>query len=135
MTNFEFLKTKNQYESFANACLEAEKSLQVSPATCVILSRRALELAVKWIYSFDKALKVPYQETLAALIHERTFRDVIDAELFPHLLYIRKVGNLAVHSNSKITRDEAVMALKNLHQFVDWIDYCYSDGYIGENFD
>lgn len=135
MTNFEFLKTKDQYESFANACLEAEKSLQVSPATCVILSRRALELSVKWMYSFDKALKIPYQETLATLIHERTFRDVIDTELFPHLRYIQKLGNVAVHTNSKITRDEAVMSLKNLHQFVDWIDYCYSDEYTGENFD
>jgi len=135
MTNFEFLKSKDQYESFANACLEAEKSLQVSPATCVILSRRALELSVKWMYSFDEALKIPYQETLATLIHERTFRDVIDTELFPHLRYIQKLGNVAVHTNSKITRDEAVMALKNLHQFVDWIDYCYSNEYTGTGFD
>ncbi|WP_241736682.1 hypothetical protein [Anoxybacillus flavithermus] len=28
------------------------------------LTRRALELAVKWVYSFDSALKVPYQEEM-----------------------------------------------------------------------
>src|SRR5690625_4089767 len=94
MSNFALLKTKNQYETFADACLDAEKSLQVSPATCAILSRRALELAVKWMYSFDDELHLPYQENLATLIHERTFRDVIDNDLFPHLRYIWKLGNV-----------------------------------------
>ena len=135
MTNFGFLTYKNQYESFANACLEAEKSLQVSPATCAILSRRALELSVKWMYSYDKELKLPYQDNLATLIHERTFRDVIDDDLFPHLRYIWKLGNVAVHTNSAITEEEAVTALHHLHQFVDWIDYCYSEEYTGEEFD
>lgn len=135
MSNFEFLKAKPQYKTFSNACLEAEKSLQVSPATCAILSRRALELAVKWMYSSDKELKVPYQDNLSSLIHERTFRYIIDNELFPHLRFIVKLGNVAVHTNSKISRDEAVMSLHNLHQFVDWIDYCYSDEYNGSDFD
>jgi type I restriction enzyme, R subunit len=48
-TNFGFLKEKTQYKTFTNACLEAEKALIVSPATCAILARRALELAVKWL--------------------------------------------------------------------------------------
>src|SRR5690625_2970885 len=135
MTNFGFLTNNSQYESFANACLEAEKSLQVSPATCAILSRRALELAVKWMYSFDDELKLPYQENLATLIHERSFRDVIDNDLFPHLRYIWKLGNVAVHTNSNISREEGVRALHNLHQFVDWIDYCYSIEYTGGSFD
>lgn len=135
MTNFEFLNANDQYKTFANACLEAEKSLQVSPATCAILTRRALELAVKWMYSFDDELKLPYQENLATLIHERSFRDVIDNDLFPHLRYIWKLGNVAVHTNSNISREEAVTALHNLHQFVDWIDYCYSTEYTGSPFD
>lgn len=46
-SNFDFLKGKNEFESFSSQCLEAEKSIVVSPATCAILSRRALELAVK----------------------------------------------------------------------------------------
>src|SRR5690625_1723473 len=135
MSNFDFLKMKDQYQTFANACLEAEKSLQVSPATCAILSRRALELAVKWMYSFDDELKLPYQENLATLIHDQTFRDVIDTDLFPHLRYVWKLGNVAVHTNSNISRDEAVTALHNLHQYVDWIDYCYSVEYTGGAFD
>ena len=55
--NFNFLSEKEIFEKFSSACIEAEKSILVSPATTAILSRRALELAVKWLYSFDDDLK------------------------------------------------------------------------------
>lgn len=117
------------------ACKEAEKSLLVSPATCAILSRRALELSVKWLYSFDNDLKIPYQDNLSSLIHDHTFLSVIDHDLLPLLKYIVKLGNIAVHTNSKINREEAVLSLHNLHQFVSWIDYCYSDQFTESSFD
>ena len=37
-------------------------------------ARRALELAVHWLYKHDSTLKLPYQDHLSALIHEPTFR-------------------------------------------------------------
>ncbi|HEY4537569.1 MAG TPA: DEAD/DEAH box helicase family protein, partial [Erysipelothrix sp.] len=135
MTNFEFLKEKGQYESFMSACLEAEQSLQISSASTAILSRRALELAVKWMYSFDEELKLPYDDRLSALIHEQSFRSIIDQDLFPLIRYIVKLGNVAVHTNSKISRDEAVTTLRNLHEFISWIDYCYSAEYTAQAFD
>ncbi|WP_025118631.1 DEAD/DEAH box helicase family protein [Bacillus sp. H1m] len=134
VTNFEFLREKVEFNSFANSCLEAERSLQVSPATCAILTRRGLELAVKWLYTSDSELKIPYQDNLSTLIHERTFMSIIDEDLFPLIKYIVKLGNVAVHTNSMITRDEAVLALHNLHQFVDWLDYCYSEEYSDSQF-
>lgn len=135
MTNFEFLKEKDQYESFMSACLEAEQSLQISSASTAILSRRALELAVKWMYSFDEELKLPYDDRLSALIHEQSFRSIIDQDLFPLIRYILKLGNVAVHTNSKISRDEAITTLRNLHEFISWIDYCYSAEYTAQAFD
>ncbi|KPL57819.1 DEAD/DEAH box helicase family protein [Rossellomorea vietnamensis] len=134
-TNFGFLKEKPKYKNFNNACLEAEKALIVSPATCAILSRRALELAVKWLYSSDSELKVPYQENLSSLIHDSNFLAIIDDDLLPLLKYIVKLGNVSVHSNASINRDEAILSLHNLHQFVAWIDYCYSDEYTAKEFD
>ena len=134
-TNFAFLNEKTQYKSFTNACLEAEKALIVSPATCAILARRALELAVKWLYSSDSELKVPYQENLSSLIHDANFLSIIDEDLLPLLKYIVKLGNVSVHSNANINRDEAILSLHNLHQFVAWIDYCYSDEYTAKKFD
>ncbi len=128
-SNFAFLKKNSIFDSFTDACLEAEKSLVVSNATTAILSRRALELAVKWVFSNDEELRVPYQDNLSSLIHDYSFKNIIDSNLFPMLKYIISLGNNAVHSNAKITRDQAILSLRNLHEFVSWIDYCYGVEY------
>ena len=49
-TNFDFLTKNKRFASFAQQAVEAERSLAISPATAAILSRRALELAVRWVY-------------------------------------------------------------------------------------
>ena len=134
-TNFDFLKSKSIFSSFSSSAVEAEKSLLVSPATCAILSRRAVELAIKWVYSFDNDLTVPYQDNISSLIHEPTFRQIIDPDLFPLIKYIIKLGNTAVHTNANITRDEAILTLRNLHEVVKWIDYCYAEDYTCTDFD
>lgn len=135
MSNFEFLVNKEVFKSFANACIEAEKAMQVSPATCAILSRRALELAVKWVYQFDNDVKVPYQDNLSSLIHDRHFLSIIDEALLPMMKYTVKLGNAAVHTSVAIKRDEAILSLHNLHQFISWIDYCYAEEYTAPDFD
>ena len=135
MSNFEFLKGKKNFESFKNACLEAEKSILVSPATTAILSRRALELAVKWVYSYDTDLVLPYQDNISSLIHSNSFIELIDYNMLPMLKYVIKLGNVAVHTNANVRRSEAVLSLNNLHKFISWIDYCYSDEYTANEFD
>lgn len=133
--NFKFLKEKKEFESFSSQCLEAEKSIIVSPATCAILSRRALELAVKWVYSNDSDLVLPYQDNISSLIHNDSFIELIDTGMLRILKYIVKLGNVAVHTNANISRNEAILSLHNLHQFISWIDYCYANEYTAEEFD
>lgn len=128
-TNFDFLKQKSLYSSFAEQAIEAEKSLLVSPATSAILSRRAMELSVKWVYGYDNDLRIPYQSNISSLIHEQSFRDIIEPKLFPMIKYVIQLGNKAVHTNENIKRDDAILSLRNLHEFIRWIDYCYSDEY------
>lgn len=135
MGNFDFLKGKKNFESFTNACLEAEKSILISPATTAILSRRALELAVKWLYTFDSDLVLPYQDNISSLIHSNSFIELIDYEILHQIKYIIQLGNVAVHTNKNIKRVEAILSLNNLHKFVSWIDYCYSNEFTAEEFD
>ncbi|WP_167958826.1 DEAD/DEAH box helicase family protein [Anaerosporobacter faecicola] len=134
-TNFDFLKSKSIYTSFAEQAIEAEKSLLVSPATSAILSRRAMELSVKWVYGYDNDLRIPYQNNISSLIHEQSFRDIIEPKLFPMIKYVIQLGNKAVHTNENIKRDDAILSLRNLHEFIRWIDYCYSDEYTCGEFD
>lgn len=134
-TNFEFLKFKKEFISFSSACIEAEKSIIVSPATTAILSRRALELAVKWVYAHDGELNMPYQDQISSLIHNNSFVELIDSGMLPMLKFVIKLGNVAVHTNSNINREEAVLSLHNLYQFINWIDYCYGEEYNEKSFD
>ncbi|MCU6009208.1 DUF4145 domain-containing protein, partial [Clostridioides difficile] len=117
------------------ACLESETSILVSPSTCATITRRALELAVKWLYANDSDLVLPYQDNLSTLIHNNSFIELIDYDMLPLLKYIVKLGNLSVHTSANIERGEAILSLNNLHQFVSWIDYCYADNYTATNFD
>lgn len=126
-SNFNFLKDNEIFKNFYDACIEAEKSILISPAITAITSRRALELAVKWLYSFDESLEIHYKHTLSSLINDTNFKAIIEPELFPLIKYIISLGNVAVHTNNNIKRVEAILSLHNLHQFVSWIDYCYGD--------
>ncbi|MBQ5851224.1 MAG: DUF4145 domain-containing protein, partial [Lachnospiraceae bacterium] len=91
-TNFDYLLNEKIYDSFSNQAIEAERALIVSPATCAILSRRALELAVRFVFSYDNELSIPYQDNISSLIHEYTFRNIIEPRLFPMLKYVIKLG-------------------------------------------
>ncbi len=134
-TNFDYLLEKDDYSDFANQAIEAEKSLSISPSTCAILSRRALELAVRFVFSYDSELQLPYRDNISSLIHEDTFRKIIEPQLFPLLKYTIRLGNVAVHTNSNIKRDDAIVSLRNLYEFCDWIDYSYSEEYYNKTFD
>ncbi len=133
--NFDFLKKEDKYNSFTSACIEAEKSMKISYSTVAILARRGLELAVKWVFSYDDELTPPYQDNLASLIHDRNFKNIIDYDLFPMIRYIQKLGNKAVHSPKPVTREQAVLTLRNLFEFTLWIDYSYSEEYDELDFD
>jgi len=54
---------------------------------------------VKWLYANDSYLMQPYADNLAALIHKPSFRENLEPCLFPEILTIQKIGNLAVHSD------------------------------------
>ncbi|MCX7749207.1 MAG: DEAD/DEAH box helicase family protein [Clostridia bacterium] len=135
MVNFEFLKSKKEFIAFADACIEAEKSIATSPSLCALGCRKSAELAVKWLYSVDKSLKLPYNDNLAALIYNPSFADSIDDKDMGKLKYIIKLGNHAAHTNQNITYREAVLALGNLFDFIQFIDYCYGTDYKERSFD
>lgn len=128
-TNFGFLKNITEYQLFANACIDAENVLSTSPAMSAIGSRKAFELAVKWVYSADSTIRMPYKDNLQALVHEESFRYAVDPSTWRKLQYIIKIGNIAVHTEKAISQNDAVLSLSILFEFVEWIDYCYGSDY------
>lgn len=135
MSNFEFLTSKIEYELFAASCVEAEKVLTSSPAMSAVGARKALELAVKWVYSADTSISMPYKDNLQSLIHEPSFRFALDGKTWGKMPFIIKLGNLSVHTDKKVSKSDAVLSLQGLFEFVEWIDYCYGNDYQERSFD
>ena len=135
MSNFDFILKNEIFKTFAEAAEEAEKSIAVANVSCTILCRRALELAVKWIYANDRELVLPYQNNLSSLVYDINFKSMINEKVFNGMTYIIKLGNFSVHSNKKVTRKEAVLCLKYLFDFMDWIAYYYDSNYVETKFD
>lgn len=129
MTNFGFLQSEPKFDTFSGVAIVAEKILPIDIASSVINCRRAMEFAIKWMYSVDSSLSKPWDDKLVSLMNTEDFRDIIDRDLWHRLDYIRKKGNSAVHTGKKVTQDEALLCLENLYIFMDFIAYCYGENY------
>lgn len=135
MSNFAFLKSTNEYALFAPAAIEAERVYSSAPAMCAVGCRKALELAVKWVYSADNTMQMPYKDNLQSLIHEPSFRLAVDYNTWGKLPFIIKLGNLAVHTEKSVQKSDALASLKGLFEFIQWVDYCYGLHYEERTFD
>ena len=135
MTNFDFLKQDNQFDTFSDVAITAERILHIDPASSIIACRRAMEFAIKWMYSVDKFLVMPYADNLQALMSDASFQDIVGNDVYRRLDFIRKSGNIAAHTGRKITEEQAVLCLENLHVFLDLVAYFYGNNYTEQHFD
>jgi type I restriction enzyme R subunit len=127
ITNFDYLKKEPKFSPFANVAISAEKIILMDAESSILNSRRAMEFAVKWMYSVDDALDMPYQDNLQSLMNDEIYRQLIGNDLWRRMDYIRKCGNNVAHGNRRLGRDEAMLCLENLFIFLDYIAHCYSD--------
>ena len=135
MTNFDFLLHDKQFDAFSRVAIAAENILHIDVDSCVINCRRAMEFAVKWMYSVDKSLDMPYQNNLQSLMNGEEFRDIVGEDIWRRMDFIRKVGNHAAHGGKKVTTEQAELCLENLYIFLDFVAHCYGKDYKGGVFD
>ena len=135
MTNFDIFTSTPEFEPFASVAVAAEKILHIDPAACVLNCRRAMEFAVKWMYSVDEGLVMPYQDSLVSLMNAEDFRDIVGADIWRRMDFIRRIGNTAAHTGKKITEEQAALSLENLYVFLDFVAYCYAEHYTEGHFD
>ncbi len=135
MTNFDFLTADPQFNTFSSVAIAAENTLHIDIDSCVLNCRRAMEFAVKWMYSVDKSLSMPYQDNLLNLMNSEDFRDIVGTDIWRRMDFIRKLGNIAAHGGKKITEAQAELCLENLYVFLDFVAYCYGVNYIEGSFD
>ncbi len=135
MTNFDYLKSNSQFNTFVDVAISAERIIHIDPEATIINCRKSMEFAIKWMYSVDKSLIMPYQDNLLSLMHTDEFKDIVDDVLWKRLDFIRRMGNNAAHTGKKITFDQAELCLQDLFIFLDFIAYCYGENYEEHEFD
>lgn len=135
MTNFDFLIKDKQFETFSGIAVAAEKTLHIDLSTCIINCLRAMEMAVKWMYSVDSSLVMPWQDTLVSLMNTEEFRDIVGNDIWRRMDFIRRVGNNAAHTGKKVTEEQAMLCLENLYIFMDFVACCYATEYEQGAFD
>ena len=124
LSNFLFLEAA--WPDLYEPAREAELHVWAAPRLAALSSRIALENAIRWVFDHDSSLTVPYQDNLAALLHEATFRNLIGSTRFQGANYVRKLGNQAAHHKVSPTGPEAFDALRHLYEFLAFVASAYS---------
>jgi type I restriction enzyme R subunit len=135
MTNFDYLEEYPEFHTFASVAQSAEKIAKIDPGACIINCRRSMEMAVKWMYSVDSELKMPYRDNLVTLIHTDEFEDIVDPDIRRRIEFIRRLGNQAAHSNARMSLDQAKLCLCDLFYILDFVAYCYAPTYTEHKYD
>ena len=125
MSNFSFLTRDAQFASFAEVACSVEKLYHTELGSCVLNCRRAMEFAVKWMYSVDRDLTLPYQDNLNSLMGDESFRDIVGTDIWRRMDLIRRTANNAAHSGKKVTPEQAELCIRNLFVFLDFVACCY----------
>jgi type I restriction enzyme R subunit len=123
MSNFAFLQL--EWSPVHEAAAKAEALAHPDARTACFHARRALELLVTWVFKYDAKLKLPYDESLSALIHEPTFKQVAGEAVFNKARVIVTLGNRAVHNRSMAAADGPT-AVRELFHVAYWLARTYA---------
>ena len=124
MSNFAFLP--QVFRAIAESAKQAEGHIMGDPRAACFHARFTLEAIVHWLYRHDPSLRMPYDNSLGALLHEPTFQNLLPQAVFQKTRVIQKVGNRAVHHQGPIQQYDAMQVVKELHHICYWLVRTYT---------
>lgn len=86
-TNFDYLKKELKFRTFADVAVSAERLFLLDAEASILNCRRAMEFAVKWMYSVDEELEMPYQNNLQSLINVEEYRQIVGQDIWRRMDY------------------------------------------------
>lgn len=126
MTQFAFLST--DFSNLLGHATKAEQTALSDPRGSCFYARLTLETALKWLYRRDPALRSPYQDNLAALIHEPSLARLAGPAIVTKARYIKDQGNRAAHDTKPISETDSVRSLRELFHVCYWLARTYARG-------
>jgi type I restriction enzyme, R subunit len=124
VTNFGFLRA--EWSELFGEAIRAERLAAADPRTSCFYARRAVELALNWLYEADGALHQPYHHDLSAMINEPTLVNLTGPALRAKMDVIRRQGNLAVHSRKPVRGNDATRTVAELFHVLYWLARNYT---------
>ena len=124
MSNFAFLA--REFPTVHESAVAAERHAVSDPRAAAFYAGRTVEIAVKWAFEHDPGLRLPYQDNIAALLHEPSFKQLAGPAVFAKAKLINRLRNRAVHEERKISDTDATGAVKELFHVCFWLARTYA---------
>ncbi len=125
-SNFAFLSS--EWPEILVMAVKAEKLANTDPGTACFHARKTLEIAIDWIFKFDEELTRPYDNQLSSKMFDNGFKDNTPPNVFTKMIYIKNIGNKAVHTQKVIPTAEAVQVVRELFHILYWFARTYTKG-------
>ncbi len=119
MSNFTFLQP--EFPAVFEAARQAETHAHTDARAACFYARRALELAMSWLFRHDPALRPPYRDDLAAKVHDAGFAQAAGVLIVTKARLIKDVGNSAAHDARAVPPRDALTAVRELFHFGYWL--------------
>jgi type I restriction enzyme R subunit len=126
MSQFGFLKP--EWPDLFEEAARAETLVRADPRASAFYMRRTLELAMAWLYQADQRLKRPYQDNLAALLHEPSLAAAIGQTITYKARFLKDIGNRAVHKEQAFPEADARAGIAELFHVMFWLARTYARG-------
>ena len=126
MTQFAFLSP--EFPALLDPAKRAEAMALSDPRGSCFYARLALETALGWMYRSDPALRSPYDQTLAALIHEPSLERLTGPAIVAKAKFVKDQGNRAVHDTRPVSAGSAAAAVRELFHICYWVARTYAKG-------
>jgi type I restriction enzyme R subunit len=124
MSNFAFLPV--EFHTIAESASKAEGYILNDPRSACFQARFTLEAIIHWLYRYDSSLRMPYDQTLGALLHEPCLQNLLPEAVFQKARIIQKMGNQAVHNSRPVSQQDAMQLVKELHHCCYWLVRTYA---------
>ena len=122
-SNFDFLK--EEWSSIYSKMIIAEGRIFNEPVSSASYCRTVLEECIHHIYELEY-FEMPYNSSLANLMIQEEFRNLLSDQILNGIHYVRKVGNNAAHFGNRVSGDNALISIKYLFTFLKWFANNYS---------
>ena len=127
MSNFAFIA--DQFPSLAETAIGAEKLIYVYPPAAIMAARQSLESLVLWLYTYDKKLSQPFDNSLSNLLREPCFTKLVPEHVILKMDTIRIIGNKYVHGKVSVPPEkqkrQAISTIADLFLIYHWFERTY----------